>query len=122
MVPSDFMLLGYSYEWWEDMVLLAIILVTVGFLIYSWRYFWTVLKNVPRSLYFGVAFLVLIQYMGENAIVIPESFGETVEELAENAIYIVALVYLWTFTLVDFESRLASRSEDDVTRNNPTTQ
>ncbi|SNT69041.1 hypothetical protein [Psychrobacter sp. LV10R520-6] len=122
MVPSDFIFLGYSYDWWEDMVLLVIIIVMLGLLAYSWRYFWTVLKNISRLLYLGVTVLVLIQYMGENAIMFPYSLGIIIEELAENVIYIVALIYLWTFTLADFESRLANRPDFDVTRNNVTMQ
>jgi hypothetical protein len=120
MVPSDFILLGYSYDGWEDRVLLAIILVTIGLLIYSRHYFWTVLKNISLFLYLSVTILVLIQYMGENAIIIPYAFGEIVEELAENVIYIIALIYLWTFTLADFESRLASRPDLYMARNNVT--
>ena len=104
------------------MVLLVIIIVMLGLLAYSWRYFWTVLKNISRLLYLGVTVLVLIQYMGENAIMFPYSLGIIIEELAENLIYIVALIYLWTFTLADFESRLANRPDFDVTRNNVTMQ
>lgn len=91
------------------MVLLAIILAMIGLLVYSWRYLWLVLKNVSKLLYLSVMILVLIQYMGENAIIIPYAFGETVEELAENIIYIIALIYLWTFKLTDFEVQFMSR-------------
>ena len=52
----------------------------------------------------------------------PYSLGIIIEELAENVIYIVALIYLWTFTLADFESRLANKPDFDVTRNNVTTR
>ena len=105
-IPSDFSLLSHSYDWWEDAVILAIYLISVGLLIYSWRYLWAVLKNINVSLYLGVAALALVQYMGENAIVFPHAFGGIIEELAETAIYVLALVYLWRFKLSDFESCL----------------
>ena len=105
-IPSDFSLLSHSYDWWEDAILLAIYLMSVGLLIYSWRYLWVVLKNVNVSLYLGVATLALLQYMGENAIGFPHTFGGILEELAETAIYVLALVYLWRFKLSDFELRL----------------
>ncbi|WP_227671606.1 hypothetical protein [Psychrobacter sp. 72-O-c] len=47
----------------------------------------------------------------------PYSLGVIIEELAENVIYIVALIYLWQFRLTDFESRLANKPDFDVTRN-----
>lgn len=105
-IPSDFSLLSHSYDWWEDAVLLVIYLMSLGLLIYSWRYLWAVLKNVNVSLYLGVAILALLQYMGENAIGFPHTFGGILEELAEAAIYVIALVYLWQFKLSDFESCL----------------
>ena len=105
-IPSDFSLLSHSYDWWEDAVLLVIYLMSLGLLIYSWRYLWAVLKNVNVSLYLGVAILALLQYMGENAIGFPHTFGGILEELAEAAIYVIALVYLWRFKLSDFESCL----------------
>lgn len=106
LIPSNFSLFSHSYDWWEDAVLLVIYLMSVGLLIYSWRYLWAVLKNVNVSLYLGVAILALLQYMGENAIGFPHTFGGIVEELAETAIYVIALVYLWRFKLSDFESCL----------------
>jgi hypothetical protein len=112
MVPPDFIFLGYSYDWWEDMVLLVIIVVMLGLLAYSWRYFWSVLKNTSKFLYLSVIVLALIQYMGENAIIFPYSLGIIIEELAENIIYIIALIYLWTFTLTDFERRVIGISVD----------
>ncbi len=99
------------------MVLLVIIIVMLGLLAYSWRYFWSVLKNTSKFLYLSVIVLALIQYMGENAIMFPYSLGVIIEELAENVIYIVALIYLWQFRLTDFESRLANKPDFDVTRN-----
>ena len=76
----------------------------MGFLTYSWRYLWAVLKKVPLSLYLTVVALALLEYMGENAILIPESIGEMVEEIAETSVYAIALVYLWRFKLGDFEN------------------
>jgi hypothetical protein len=108
MVPSDFIFLGYSYDWWEDMVLLAIIVVMIGSLAYSWRYFWGVLKNTSRFLYLSVMVLAVIQYMGENAIIFPYSLGVIIEELAENIIYAIALIYLWQFKLTGFETSFMS--------------
>lgn len=103
-IPSNFSFLNHSYDWWEDAVLLTVYLLIVGFLTYSWRYLWAVLKKVPLSLYLTVVALALLEYMGENAIVIPESIGEMVEEVSETIIYTIALVYLWRFKLGDFEN------------------
>ena len=82
----------------------TVYLLIVGFLTYSWRYLSAVLKKVPLSLYLTVVALALLEYMGENAIVIPESIGEMVEEVSETIIYAIALVYLWRFKLGDFEN------------------
>lgn len=82
----------------------TVYLLIVGFLTYSWRYLWAVLKKVPLSLYLTVVALALLEYMGENAILIPESIGEMVEEVSETIIYTIALVYLWRFKLGDFEN------------------
>ncbi|WP_201600395.1 hypothetical protein [Psychrobacter piscatorii] len=82
LVPSDFSFLNQSYDWWEDSVLTVIYLVALGLLAYSRHYLWAVLKNVPVSLYLIVTALAIIQYMGENAIMFPHTFGEIVEELA----------------------------------------
>ena len=103
-IPSDFSLLAHSYDWWEDNVLAIILLVIIGLLAYSWRYLWAVLKDINISLYIAVAVLAVLQYMGENAILIPESIGEMVEEVSETIIYAIALVYLWRFKLGDFEN------------------
>lgn len=103
-IPSNFSFLNHSYDWWEDNVLAIILLVIIGLLAYSWRYLWAVLKDINISLYIAVAVLAVLQYMGENAIVIPESIGEMVEEVSETIIYAIALVYLWRFKLGDFEN------------------
>ena len=103
-IPSDFSLLTHSYDWWEDNVLAIILLVIIGLLAYSWRYLWAVLKDINISLYIAVAVLAVLQYMGENAIVIPERIGEMVEEVSETIIYTIALIYLWRFKLGDFEN------------------
>lgn len=103
LVSSDFLLLGQTYEWWEDSVLVLLYLSLLSLLIYSWRYCWAVLKRTPPLLYILVALLAVIQYMGENAIVFPENLGVMVEELTEIIIYSIALYYVWTFGLTVFE-------------------
>lgn len=105
LISSDFLLLSYSYDWWEDRVLLVIYIITLGFLIYSWRYFWAILRHIPIALYLSVAVLAALQYMGEHAIVFPETFGVQVEELTEGVIYGIALIYLWNFKLTDIEEQ-----------------
>lgn len=109
LVPSDFSFLNQSYDWWEDSVLTVIYLMALGLLAYSRKYLWAVLKNVPVSLYLSAAVLAIIQYMGENAIVFPHTWGEVVEELSETAIYAIALIYLWRFKLADYESYLMQK-------------
>ena len=106
-ISSDFSFLNHSYDWWEDAVLLTVYLLIVGLLAYSWRYLWTILKKVPVSLYIAVVVLALLEYMGENAIFIPENMGEIVEEIAETSVYAIALIYLWRFKLIDFESHVS---------------
>ncbi|WP_201593267.1 hypothetical protein [Psychrobacter sp. Pi2-51] len=118
LVPSDFSFLNQSYDWWEDAALLILYLTSVGLLIYSRRYLWAVLKNVDVSLYLGVATLAILQYMGENAIVFPHTFGGIIEELAETLIYLIALLYLWKFTLSDFESCLLHKLNDGLSHAN----
>jgi len=118
LVPSDFSFLNQSYDWWEDSVLTLIYLVALGLLAYSRRYLWAVLKNVHVSLYLSVTVLAVIQYMGENAIVFPHAFGGIVEELAETLIYLIALLYLWKFTLSDFESCLLHKLNDGLSHAN----
>ena len=118
LVPSDFSFLNQSYDWWEDAALLTLYLTSVGLLIYSRRYLWAVLKNVDVSLYLGVATLAILQYMGENAILFPHTFGGIVEELAETLIYLIALLYLWKFTLNDFESCLLHKLNDGLSHAN----
>lgn len=102
-IPSSFSFLNHSYDWWEDAILLTVYLLIVGLLAYSWRYLWAVLKKVPISLYITVVVLALLEYMGENAIFIPENIGEIVEEIAETSVYAIALIYLWRFKLSDFD-------------------
>lgn len=114
VIPSNLLLFNHSYEWWEDMVLLVIYVVALGLLIYSWRYLWSMLKRVPVSLYLIVALLAILQYMGENTIIFSESIGVAVEELTEGVVYAIALWYLWTFTLREFEMQLASRSDSTL--------
>lgn len=113
-ISSDFLFLSHSYDWWEDGVLTLIYLLIVGLLIYSWRYLWAALKEISVSLYISVAVLALVQYMGENAILFPYAFGSIVEELAETAIYGIALIYLWQFKFMDFENRTAKDLDFDT--------
>lgn len=105
LVPEDFLWLGKSYEWWEDAVLLIIILAALGLLIYARRYVRAVLKEVPKKLYIIVTILVIIQYLAENGIGFNAISGGIVEELCEAVIYIIAFVYLWRFKLDDFNTR-----------------
>ncbi|WP_296244243.1 MULTISPECIES: hypothetical protein [unclassified Psychrobacter] len=112
-IPSDFSLLAHSYDWWEDSVLTLILLVIIGLLAYSWRYLWAVLKDIRISLYIVIAVLAVLQYMGENAIVIPESIGEMVEEVSETIIYMIALVYLWRYKLIGFERQFSLQPNYD---------
>lgn len=95
LISSDFLLLGYGYDWWEDIVLLLVYLMLLGLLIYAWRYLWAVLKNTHLLLYTCVAALAIIQYMGENAIGFSENVGMMIEELTEIIIYVIALSHLW---------------------------
>ena len=106
-ISSNFSLLNHSYDWWEDAILLVVYLSIIGLLAYTWRYLWTVLKSVPASLYLIVVALAILEYMGENTIIIPESIGQIVEEIAETGVYAVALVYLWRFKTIDFERHLS---------------
>lgn len=109
LVPEDFLWLGKSYEWWEDAVLLIIILAALGLLIYARRYVWAVLKEVPKKLYIIVTILVIIQYLAENGIGFNAISGGIVEELCEAVIYIIAFVYLWRFKLDDFNMRFVNK-------------
>ncbi len=108
-ISSDFSILNHSYDWWEDAILLVVYLLIIGLLAYAWRYLWAVLKSVPVSLYLIVVALAILEYMGENAMIIPESIGEIVEEVAETGVYAIALVYLWRFKSIDFERDLSYR-------------
>ncbi|WP_367106583.1 hypothetical protein [uncultured Psychrobacter sp.] len=113
-IASDFSFLSYSYDWWEDSVLLVVYILTLGLLVYSWRYLWALLKSTALLIYISVAVLALIQYMGENAIGFPHDLGIMVEELSEGTIYSIALFYLLSFRLVDFENRLANEKEFEL--------
>ncbi len=106
LIASDFSLSNHSYDWWEDAVLLTIYLLIVGLLAYTWRYLWAVLKSVPVYLYLMIVGLALLEYMGENAIMIPQGLGEIIEEVAETGVYAIALIYLWGFKLLIFEEKL----------------
>lgn len=110
-VPSDFTLLSRSYDWWEDMVLTVIYLTIVGLLIHSWRYLWALLKKAPLSLYGSVAILAVVQYMGENAIVFPNTVGGLVEETSETILYVVVLTYLWRLNISDDTNQRKGSSE-----------
>lgn len=105
-IASDFSLLNQSYDWWEDAVLLIVYLLIVGLLAYTWRYLWAVLKSVPVYLYLMIVGLALLEYMGENAIMIPQGWGEIVEEMAETGVYAIALTFIWRFKPLMFERRL----------------
>ena len=114
LVPDDFSFLSQSYDWWEDSVLTVIYLVALGLFAYSRRYLWAVLKSVHVSLYLGVTALVIVQYMGENAIGFPHTLGGIVEELAETAIYAIALTYIWRFNLTEFAAGVDYPSDDKL--------
>ena len=120
-VPSDFLLLNHAYDWWEDTVLLILYIVIVSFLIYSWRYFGAVLKHTPVMIYLSVAVLAVFQYMGENAIFFPETFGLMVEELTEGITYAIALVYLWNFNLANLAVHSTSKRSLEVAMRQPVT-
>lgn len=117
-IPSGFSIWSHSYDWWEDSVLLLIYIITAGLLIYSWRYFWVLLKDTAIALYIIVAALALLQYMGENAIGFSPEIGVAVEELSENIIYTIALLYLLSFDLSDFEGRLSNRQGFELEAHN----
>lgn len=108
-ISSDFSLLNHSYDWWEDAVLLTIYLLIVGLLAYTWRYLWAVLKSVPAYIYFMIVGLALFEYMGENAIMISQHFGEIIEEMSETGVYAIALIYLWQFKPLTFEELLSHK-------------
>ncbi|MES1965486.1 hypothetical protein M0N77_09160 [Psychrobacter sp. AH5] len=69
------------------------------------------MKTTPLWLYLSVLVLALLQYTGENAIGFSHSSGLVVEELSETAIYLMALGYLWSFKVTDFEEPLEQRLE-----------
>ena len=84
---------------------MIIALTALGLLIYARRYFWAVLKEVPKKLYIIVTLLVIVQYLAENEIGFNTFSGTLVEELCEAVIYIIAFAYLWRFKLDDFNTR-----------------
>ena len=110
LIASDFSVLNHSYDWWEDALLLIIYLLIVGLLAYSWRYLWAILKSVPVYLYLMIVGLALLEYMCENAIMIPQALGEIVEELAETGVYAIALIYIWHFKPLMFEMLLSNKT------------
>ena len=114
LVPSDFSFLSQSYDWWEDSVLTVIYLVALGLFAYSRRYLWAVLKSVHVSVYLSVTALAIVQYMGENAIGFPHTLGGIVEELAETAIYAIALTYIWRFNLTEFAAGFGYQSDYEL--------
>ncbi|MGP5225472.1 hypothetical protein ACTXMP_06240 [Psychrobacter glacincola] len=63
------------------------------------------------SLYLTVVALVLLEYMGENAIMIPEALGVIIEELSETAVYGITLIYLWRLNLNDYDCQSGKASE-----------
>lgn len=105
-VPSHFMLLAHSYDWWEDVTLLVIYVLTLGLLVYGRRYLWGLLKATPMWLYLIITSFAALQYIGEHAIALPETLGIMVEEVAENIVYAIALLYLWHFDLNTFNQYL----------------
>lgn len=109
IIASDFSLLNHSYDWWEDIVLTVIYLIIIGLLVYTWRYLWIVLKSVPVYVYLLIISLALLEYMGENAILISQGIGEVIEEMSETGVYAIALFYLWQFKPLVFESYLSHR-------------
>lgn len=105
-ISQHFLWLNHNYDWWEDQLLIIIYILALGFLLYAWRYCWSILKSTALWLYLGVAVLALLQYSGENAIGFSHDSGMIVEELSETAIYLMALGYLWSFKVADFEESL----------------
>lgn len=107
LIASDFSLLNHTYDWWEDAVLTVVYLLIIGLLAYTWRYLWAVLKSVPVYVYLLIVSLALLEYMGENAILIPQGVGEIIEEMSETGVYAIALLYLWQFKPIVFERYLS---------------
>lgn len=105
LISEDFVFLGQGYEWWEDSILLVITLITLGCLIYAWRYTWLLLKSVSKPLYLITFGLIVLQYLAENYIGFSHVTGNIVEELCEIIIYSIAFVYLLRFKVDNFNSR-----------------
>lgn len=112
LVPKSLLWHGHSYDRWEDGVLTVVYLLILGLLAYSWRYVVSVLKSTPLTLYLAVALLAILQYMGENHFLIPEAIGLMVEEVCEDIIYAIALIYLWRFDLITFNQNFNRRQTE----------
>lgn len=112
-IPDGKLWLGHGYKWWEHSVLFIVYLMTLGLLLRAWRYTAAVLKNVPISLYLIVAGLAMLQYLGENHILISEAIGVMVEEVSEDLIYMIALIYLLRFGLSHFNQQLLNTDHRD---------
>ncbi|SUD89902.1 hypothetical protein [Psychrobacter phenylpyruvicus] len=110
LVPEGFLLLGASYEWWEDAVLFLIAVTALGLLTYAWHYVSAVLKQVPTALYIVIFLLVILQYVAENEIGFSAISGNIVEELCELIIYTITFMYLWRFKLDDFNTRFIKQT------------
>lgn len=95
-------------------MLLAVSLAALGALIYGWRYFWHILKNVPLTLYTLTISLVILQYIGENEIGFSHDTGVVVEEVSEMLIYCIAFAYLVRFNLSEFDSKLRSKLNQNI--------
>ncbi len=107
LISSDFSLLNHTYDWWEDAVLTVVYLLIIGLLAYTWQYLCAVLKSVPVYVYLLIVSFALLEYMGENAILIPQGIGEIIEEMSETGVYAIALLYLWQFKPLVFERYLS---------------
>lgn len=82
---------------------MAVGITILVFLIRSWHYLWAVLKDVPKTIYFSVLALAILQYSGEHGIGFGHDLGVWLEETSEGIIYTITLVYLIRFPLTPFE-------------------
>lgn len=110
LVPSDFMFIGQSYEWWEDIVLLVLTVIALFSIVYAWRYVWCLLKRVSKTIYFITFALIILQYLAENQIGFGHISGNIVEELCEFMIYLIAFFYLLRFKVDDFNHRFVTQN------------
>ena len=106
LVPANFLWLGQGYDWWEDMILSIFGGIALVLLAMSRPYWVYILKRVPLILYVIVAVLAALQYVGEHAILFSEASGVMIEELSEDIVYTIALVYLWRLGLVTLEQKM----------------